>query len=707
MALNVPKFDNPLHKRILLAILLVVAVFVAYWPCLQGEFICDDNDDVVNNLALRTWDGLVSLWTTPGVTAQYYPLTFTSFWLNYQWGGLDPLGYHLVNVMFHALNALLLWAVLRRLQIPGAWLGAALWALHPVNVESVAYIDERKNVLSGFFFLLSLWFAIRFWLGQGTRLEAGLAGQSQGDATSSGFARLVDPLVIVRSTCPSDLVKLFERFYFSQGLARIMAQWGGFWSRVSAMRAYILALVCFALALLAKTAVLPLPAVILLLVWWRRKPTLRDALFLLPMVVMGVGLSLVTLHLEHHLVVRVDLWHLSWPQRFILAGRAIWFYLGKLIWPHPLIFWYPRWTLNPSDVTQYLPLASAIIVAGFLIWKRKGLIRPVAVALAFFVLMLFLILGFFNLNIFRYTFVSDHFQYLACASLIFLFTGVCSWASRWRESNFLSKMVFIVLIALLSFAGYSIFKLSGDYQYEEGFWKACLAKNPQSAMADVSLGNYYFLHGQKTVLAIPFDQKAIALDPRFFEAWNNLGVCLAYDREYDKAEECFQKALEINPGFGNSAVVLSALYQQQGKYGDAIAVLTDALKHTSETARLENELALLMATCPDPAKRNGQQALKLAEDACSFSNGGNAKFLATKALAYAECGDFKSATDTIHQARDLAAKLGQADEGLKDIKLIQLFENHQPYHSSSFDMVSGTMNIQDQSTNSTKALSQP
>lgn len=646
MALNVPKFDNPLHKRILLAILLVVAVFVAYWPCLQGEFICDDNDDVVNNLALRTWDGLVSLWTTPGVTAQYYPLTFTSFWLNYQWGGLDPLGYHLVNVLFHALNALLLWAVLRRLQIPGAWLGAALWALHPVNVESVAYIDERKNVLSGFFFLLSLWFAIRFWLGQGTRLEAGLAGQSQGVAASSGFARLVDPLVIVRSTCPSDLVKLFERFYFSQGLARIMAQWGGFWSRVSAMRAYILSIICFSLALLAKTAVLPLPAVILLLVWWRRKPTLRDALFLLPMVVMGVGLSLVTLHLEHHLVAAADLWHLSWPQRFILAGRAIWFYLGKLIWPHPLIFCYPRWTLNPSDVTQYLPLAAAIIVAGFLIWKRKGWARPLAVALAFFVLMLFLMLGFFNLYMFRFTFVSDHFQYLASMGPLAMASGfLAKWAQGCKPVMKSLKIFNVVCTGFSLIFALVSFKDSSYFQSPGLVWKKTLAFNPDSSMAGVNLGNWYYKETHEVKKAVGMFKMVIRKDPSNFEAIADYGVALVDSGFYEEGLNQYEKAYSINSSFPS----------------------------------LLNDFAWIYSTCPDPQFRDGKRALGFSKKACSLTGYGNPQFIGTLAAAYAENGDFDKAVLYARMAEQASAAVGNAEIVEKNRKLLNYYENRKPF----------------------------
>jgi protein O-mannosyl-transferase len=133
------------------ALLLVVAVLIAYLPALQGGYIWDDNRYVTENPILPQPDGLAAIWTDPGATIQYYPMVFTTFWLEYRLWGLNPLGYHATNILLHALSALLLWAILRRLAVPGAWLAAALFALHPVHVESVAWVTERKNVLSGLF----------------------------------------------------------------------------------------------------------------------------------------------------------------------------------------------------------------------------------------------------------------------------------------------------------------------------------------------------------------------------------------------------------------------------------------------------------------------------------------------------------------------------------------------------------------------------
>ena len=154
--------ERPGVKTALLAALLVGMVLAAYGPALRAGFIWDDDDYVTENPLLHTPDGFERIWLSMDAPSQYFPLVYTAFRIEYGLWGLDQFGYHLINVLFHAANALLLWLLLRRLDIPGAWFAAAVFALHPVHVESVAWITERKNVMSLFFSLASMLAWLRF-----------------------------------------------------------------------------------------------------------------------------------------------------------------------------------------------------------------------------------------------------------------------------------------------------------------------------------------------------------------------------------------------------------------------------------------------------------------------------------------------------------------------------------------------------------------
>src|SRR4029079_9150880 len=157
------KLFSPPRERIwLVAMILVLATIFAYRPAWNGGFVWDDDFYVTKNHLLTAPDGLRRIWFSLESPSQYFPLTYTSFRVERSLWGLKPTGYHLVNILLHTANALLLWRLLAVLKVPGGWLAAGIFALHPVQVESVAWITERKNVLMGFFFLLTLLAWARF-----------------------------------------------------------------------------------------------------------------------------------------------------------------------------------------------------------------------------------------------------------------------------------------------------------------------------------------------------------------------------------------------------------------------------------------------------------------------------------------------------------------------------------------------------------------
>ncbi|HEX4342912.1 MAG TPA: O-GlcNAc transferase, partial [Verrucomicrobiae bacterium] len=328
--------------------LLVVATFIAYQPMWHAGFIWDDDAYVTNNQTLHDLNGLKQIWLEPKATPQYYPLVYTTFWLEYHTWKLNPLGYHVVNVLLHALGSLLLWRVLKRLALPGAWLAAAIFALHPVNVESVAWVTERKNVLSAVLFFAAALAYLRF-----------------------------------------------------DGLAESKKRLWTWWCA---------ALLLFIGALLSKTVACSLPAALLLVCWWKKgRVTMADVLPLIPFFIMGLGLGLHTAWLEkHHVGASGAEWSLSFIERCLIAGRALWFYAGKLVWPSQLTFIYPRWQIGTGVWWQWLfPLAVLAVVVT--LWRaRKRLGRGPLVAVLFFAGTLLPALGFFDLYPMRYSFVADH-----------------------------------------------------------------------------------------------------------------------------------------------------------------------------------------------------------------------------------------------------------------------------------------------------------
>jgi len=555
--------------------LIVLFVFLAYLPALRGQFIWDDDNYVTHNALLHSLKGLWQIWMEPGATPQYYPLAFTSFWVDYHLWGLNPLGYHLTNVLLQALNAILLWAVLRRLQVPGAWLAAALFAVHPVNVESVAWITERKNVLAGFFFLSSALACLEFWLPEPEPLAEGVAGRSS----------------------------------ITGGLGR--------W------RWYGLALLFYVCALLAKTATVGLPAVIWLMVWWRRgKVGWRGMSRLVPFLGVGVVLGLMTVWVERHFVHAVGSeWAFSLPARCVIAGRVLWFYLGKLIWPNPLMFVYPRWDIAAAQPQAYLPVVAWVVVLLILWLNRKGWGRPVLVGLVYFVVMLFPVLGFFNVYYFRYSFVADHFQYLAgIGPLTLVGAGMRRWLGRFQEwGTALSG-------ALLGVLGVLTWLQCGTFTNMETLWRTTLARNPNTFMAHNNLGLLLDDEGHIDE-AMEHYRAAIRINPNAYEALDNLGVALAASGQPDEAIEDYRKAIQINPNFFEALNNLGNALLAKGQRDEAIENYYKALQIKPDFFEALNNLGNAFAGERrfDEAIGCYRQALQIKPDSSdALNNLGNA-----------------------------------------------------------------------------------
>jgi protein O-mannosyl-transferase len=502
--------------------LIFGAALLAYFPALRGGFIWDDAGHVTRP-DLQSLRGLGRIWFEMGATQQYYPALHTAFWLEHHLWGDAPLGYHLLNVLLHATAACLLGSVLRRLAVPGAWLAALLFALHPVAVESVAWIAEQKNTLSAVFYLL-----------------AALA---------------------------------YLRFDDRRGWAP--------YGRATGL---------FLLALLTKTVTATLPAALLVVCWWRRGRLSwqRDVLPLLPWFAAGAAAGGVTAWFERTRIgaAGVD-FTLSAVQRGLLAGRVFWFYLGKLLWPADLIFIYPRWTVDPAQAWQWLwPLGALALLVVLARGRRRG---PLA-ALLFFGGTLFPALGFFNVFPFLFSFVADHFQYLASAGVLApAAAGLTSLLAR------LPRASRAALVGLL-LAGLGALTWQQSRMYRDVFtlWQTTIDRNPACWMAYNNLAEALATAGRPGD-AIPLLERALQLRPGFAEAESNLGDDLRLVGRPQDAIPHLERALQLQPGFAPAHNNLGAALMMTGHPAEGIAEFRRALALQPDHAQTHFNLGLAEA----------------------------------------------------------------------------------------------------------------
>ncbi len=476
---------------------------LAYLPAAtRCGWIWDDDYYVTRNANLRDARGPVNIWTKIGLanggTPQYYPVTHTTFWLEYHLWELHPSGYHVINILLHAASAVMLWIVLKKLDVCGAWLAAAVWSLHPVNVESIAWVTERKNVLSGF-------------------------------------------------------------FYFAAMLAYLRWQ-----ARADEKRWYALALACFVCALLSKSVAASLPAVILLIVWWKRGAVRwRDLAPLLPMFVLGAAMGWLTGHVERHYVgAQGPEFDFSIAQRVLIAGRAVWFYACKLIWPAKLSFIYTRWNVDARDPLQWLfPLALVATIAGVVASFRHNR-RGIVVAILFFCGTLLPALGFVNVLPMRYSFVADHFQYIAGIGLIVLIVSLLITLLP-PKGRWIVRVVLPLTLAILTW------RRQAAFAGLESLWADTVAKNPTGWMPRL---NYAKVLMGEHRLAVAADQldAAAKLKPDSAEIASVRASLFVQQGQTRRAIDEFDRAIELEPRFAEPHVHLGELLRRGGDVTGAI-----------------------------------------------------------------------------------------------------------------------------------------
>jgi len=717
MAKSNPRNGVKNSQRIrLFSLALIVATAVAYLPAWNGKPIWDDNAHITQP-ELRSWHGLVEVWTQVGATQQYYPLVHSVFWIEQKLWGDSVLGYHLINIFLHGFAAIVLLRILLRLKVPGAWLAAGLFALHPVQVESVAWISEIKNTLSGLFFFCSI----------------------------------------------------LAYLNFDQNRSRV---------------AYFGSLALFLFGLMCKTAIAPLPAIILAVLWWRRgRLRLRDDVVpSLPFFGLGIGAGLFTAWVERNFVgAHGTVFQLSILQRCLIAARDFWFYLFKLLWPVKLTFIYPRWQISGAIWWQYLfPLTLILLLA--LIWRLRKKNRGPLAAVLVFLGLLFPALGFINVYPFIYSFVADHFQYLACVGPLTLFAAGMTMALDSIAPGKVLLRPTISFLLLLTLGALS-WRQCRDYRDIETLWRTTIARNPDCWMAYSNLGSFLSARGnvdeairdfrkalelwpnqskdhnnlgkalvQKGRIAEAMDhfQTALRVSPedpdtesnigaaslqqgdadeaishlrRAVEKWPrhaqghiNLGNALLQNREIDAAiaeyektlalpfdhaeshysigtalrqkgdvEEAivhYRKALELRPDYANAHNNLGNALRQQGRTEEAVHEYEAALKSEPDSILAGNNLAWILATSPNASVRDGAKAVQLAQQANRLSGGSDPIILHTLAAAYAENRQFSEAVNAAQRALELADANGVASLAESLRSKLALYQAETPYRDS-------------------------
>jgi protein O-mannosyl-transferase len=564
---------------------LMALTVLAYQGVRHAGFIWDDDMHVTANPVVVGPLGWTEIWTSRA--ARYFPLTLTTFRIEHALWGLDPVAYHAVNVLLHGACAVILWRVLRGLRVWGAWMGAALWALHPVQVETVAWVTELKNTQSCLFYLVCAGFFLR-WL-----------------AASSGEAT---------------------------GRRR--------WS-------YGLMLVSGAMAMASKSSTVVLPVVLCLCAWWMegrwrwRRAGALSPLFL--MAALSGALSLWTQNLEG---AQGGVWVRSLGERVAVAGNVIWFYLGKLLWPHPLVFIYPRWSVDGGHVASYVPVAAAGAVLASLWWCRKGRLKPVFFAFAYFLAALAPVLGLLDQFFWRYSFVGDHFQYLASMGPLALAgAGLEALLGRLPAAGSVLKP--LGAAALLTSLGLITLRQGPKYDSSEALWRDTLSANPAAWMAHNNLGAELLRRGQvaeavghfrksleieprnlfaeinlgdgllqlgRTEEAIAHDTEALKMDPGNVAARSNLGAALLQAGRTGEAIVQFKGAAEEAPQFAKARIGLGTAYLQAGRSDEAVEEFTQALaSDPDDYATLTNlGAALAQRGRLEPAEAAFQKALRIA-----------------------------------------------------------------------------------------------
>ena len=513
-------------------LILALLALLVFLPALRAGFIWDD-DALTANPALGSWSGLLTIWRSPSLMPHeqhYWPMVYSSFWLEHRFAGLRPFLYHLDNILLHGAACVLLWRVLRRLAVPGAWLAAALFAVHPVHAESVAWVIERKDVLSGVFYM----------------------------AASLAFLR------------------------FDALPATLRRRWA--W--------YGLSLALFAAALLSKSTVITLPVALALLLWLRRgRLARRDLLILAPLALLALAVTALDLSIYHGLRGAMNS-GLNFPERALMAGGSLWRYLAKLAWPHPLATFYPKWQVALANPLSWFPILTWVGLLTGLWLARRRIGRGPFAGLAFFTLTLAPALGLIDFDFLRLSWLANRFQYLASAGpLALAAAGLTLLARRFRLPVAARAVGALALLAPLGVLGH---RQASCYRDSVTLFQASAAAYPECWPAYFNLEWALMQEGRAAEAVAVFARMRERMPQPDYRQTHEMAVALDRQQQSKEAEKYYRETVQLNPDFLDGRISYGAFLTAQGRLREAEMHYAEALRLDPDHPAALNNLGNLL-----------------------------------------------------------------------------------------------------------------
>jgi len=595
-------------SRFLKSAAIIFAAWFVYAPAFHGEFLGDWDDavEITQNPVLRDPAGLGKIWLAPQ-SMDYYPLKTSVQWIEWQLWGLNPLGYHLVNVALHVLSALLIWHGFRKLGLRYAWTGALLFVVHPLTVESVAWIVELKNALSLPLLLLAMGSYLDF--------DRGISDPSHAKAQRRKEIHGGGNLRAAGSDFRSSVGLVVRRI----GLCAFAPL------RETGLGSYLLSLGLFLAAMLTKTSVVMFPFVLLLYACWRRgRIGRRDLLASAPFFAVSLTLGLVTLWLQRHVVMQgltVPVGGLS--TRMAVEGLAAAFYFWKFVAPFGLAPMYPRWPVDPPSALQFLPWVVIVLVFWLLVAQARRLpstktaggdacatpisgfrFQPSSFAkdavfgLGWFLLFLLPVSGLITIATMRFTWVMDHFAYVSLVGLVGAAAAAAAKAEgEIRKSKTLNQFPLFAfrfsLFLLLAALAIQSRRYAAIYHDRKALWTYAVAQNPDAWLARTELGNILADEGRLAEAKVQVEA-TLRLQPNYAPAENNLGNILVKAGHPEEAIAHYERAAQLNPGYFEVHMNLGDLLFNDRRYAEAVVQYEDALRLNPAYARGQANLKLAL-----------------------------------------------------------------------------------------------------------------